>query len=51
MTNTQINKVANNKKVYHGDNFLFAGEKKRGLVKVCWNHQGFYFDCFELDYQ
>ena len=44
MTNTQINKVANNKKVYHGDNFLFAGEKKRGLVKVCWNHQGFYFD-------
>ena len=51
MTNTQIKKVANNKKVYHGDNFLFAGEKKRGPVKVCWNHQGFYFDCFELDYQ
>ena len=28
------------------DIFPFAGEKKRGLVKVCWNHQGFYFDCF-----
>ena len=44
MSKAQINKVANNKKVYYGDNFLFAGEKKRGLVKVCWNHQGFYFD-------
>ena len=39
------------RKCTSGDNFPFAGEKKRGLVKVCWNHQGFYFDCFELDYQ